>query len=491
MMEIQQNLSDHFRRRVQEVFSSHYELHAKKTDRLFAYLFIFQWLLGIGFALLISPLTWAGEYSQTHIHVYAAIFLGAAITGLPVFMILKNPGAPINRMVVAVSQILFSILFIHLTGGRIETHFHIFGSLAFLAFYRDWRPVLIGTVVTAADHLLRGAFWPESVYGVLTATPWRALEHAAWVIFEDSILWYSIKIALGELQSVSESQVRLEDKTKALQLAHDEVAQLNSSLEAKVAERTRQLQESQQKILSQQQTLMSSSKMSALGEMAGGVAHEINNPLAVIMSLSGQLQEVIDEDPLDRSLIKSMSNEIENTTTRIAKIVQGLRSFSRDGSKDAFHPVNLHELIEDTLSFCSERFKHNDTKIIIDDFKKDLSFFGRATELSQVLLNLLNNAHDAISGFQDKWIKISIADEQSYLDIQVTDCGSGVPHKVREKIFQPFFTTKEIGKGTGMGLSISSGIIRRHGGELKLDTQCPNTRFVIRIPKKQVKTAAA
>lgn len=478
-------------KRIREIFSSNYDLLVRKTDRLFGYLFIFQWLLGITFAFLISPRTWSGDLSQTHIHVYAAVFLGALIAGAPVYLVFRNPGATMNRMVVAVAQILFSVLFIHLTGGRIETHFHVFGSLAFLAFYRDWRPVLIGTLVTALDHLLRGAFWPQSVYGVLSATPWRALEHAAWVLFEDFILWYSIKLALGELRSVSKSQVGLEEKNEALERARDEVAELNRSLENKVIERTKQLKDSQEKILSQQQTLMGSSKMSALGEMAGGIAHEINNPLATIKNLSGQLQEVIEDDPLDKSLIKEMAGEVEKTTNRIAKIVQGLRSFSRDGSKDPFHSVNVRQLIEETLSFCNERFKNNGTQITVEDFDKGMCFDGRATEISQVLLNLLNNAHDAMSGFREKWIRISVADESNHLNIQVTDCGNGVPVEIRDKIFQPFFTTKEIGKGTGLGLSLSIGIVQGHKGELRLDTQCTNTRFVIRIPKKQDAELAA
>jgi len=257
-----------------------------------------------------------------------------------------------------------------------------------------------------------------------------------------------------------------------------------------VKERTKQLEESQQLILSQQQSLMSSSKMSALGEMAGGVAHEINNPLAAIKALSGQLQEVVDDDPLDKNLIKDMANQVEKTTNRIAKIVQGLRSFSRDGSNDPFHSVNVHQLIEETLSFCHERFKNGGTRIFVEDFKKDICFEGRATEVSQVILNLLNNAHDAISNSKEKWIKISVVDQNDFVNIRITDCGDGVPSNVREKIFQPFFTTKEIGKGTGMGLSISAGIIEGHRGKLKLDTQCPNTCFVVELPKKQIASAA-
>ena len=126
--------------------------------------------------------------------MWAALILGGAITLIPIAFVWKFPGAAITRHVIAVAQMLTSALLIHLTGGRIETHFHVFGSLAFLAFYRDWRVLMTATVVVASDHLLRGLYWPQSVYGVQWATGilwapiWRTLEHAGWVVFEDIIL---------------------------------------------------------------------------------------------------------------------------------------------------------------------------------------------------------------------------------------------------------------------------------------------------------------
>jgi len=238
-------------------------------------------------------------------------------------------------------------------------------------------------------------------------------------------------------------------------------------------------------IADQEAKMVIASKLSSLGEMAGGVAHEINNPLAVIKTLSSQLQEIVVENPLDTLLVKEITSKIEKTTDRIARIVQGLRSFSRDGSNDPFSAVNVHQLIEETLSFCNERFKYLGVRVSIEDFKKDLSLEGRATELSQVLLNLLNNANDAIMDLKEKWIKISVSNKKDWVEIQVTDSGKGIPLDIQRKIFQPFFTTKEIGKGTGLGLSISSGIIQSYRGELKIDHKSPNTCFIIRLPKTQ------
>jgi PAS domain S-box-containing protein len=199
----------------------------KRADRLFAKLMVVQWLAGIVAALWISPKTWIGPTSQAHWHVWAAIFLGGAITSLPVFLALKQPGRVLTRHTIAVAQMFFSALLIHLTGGRIETHFHVFGSLAFLAFYRDWRVLVSGTVVVVLDHFLRGVFWPQSIFGVLAASPWRWVEHAGWVLFEDTFLIISIRQSLIDMRGLAERQASLEV--------------INAGIEYKIIERTAEL----------------------------------------------------------------------------------------------------------------------------------------------------------------------------------------------------------------------------------------------------------
>ncbi len=130
----------------------------RQTDRLFAHLMIVQWITGIAFALWVSPRAWAGAESRTHVHVWAALFLGGGISLFPALLGLLRPGFASTRYVIASAQMLMSALLIHLTGGRIETHFHVFGSLAFIAFYRDWRVLVPATAIVALDHLLRGIY---------------------------------------------------------------------------------------------------------------------------------------------------------------------------------------------------------------------------------------------------------------------------------------------------------------------------------------------
>ena len=197
-------------RRKKELFAAHQQRIYRQTDRLFAILMAAQWLFGIGLAYWVSPRTWTGATSATHVHVWAAIFLGGAISAFPILLALKWPGHALTRYTIAVAQMAMSALLIHLTGGRIETHFHVFGSLAFLAFYRDWRVLVPATVVIAGDHFVRGLYWPQSVYGVDAASQWRFLEHAGWVIFENVVLVYACVQSTRALRDLADRSAEFE-----------------------------------------------------------------------------------------------------------------------------------------------------------------------------------------------------------------------------------------------------------------------------------------
>jgi signal transduction histidine kinase len=234
-----------------------------------------------------------------------------------------------------------------------------------------------------------------------------------------------------------------------------------------------------------EEKLVNSAKMAALGEMAGGIAHEINTPLAVIKMVTSQMAELLEEKDFDQPAFLKTVKTAQATTDRIASIVAGLRLFSRDGSRDAFQKVSVAKVIEQTVSLCRERFKTHSVSLRVDPVSEAFFFDGREVEISQVLLNLLNNAFDAVSGLEEKWVRVAAWAEPDWIEFQVTDCGMGIPPEIRKKIFQPFYTTKGPGKGTGMGLSISLGIVENHRGELLIDTNSVNTKFIIRLPRKQ------
>jgi two-component system, sensor histidine kinase and response regulator len=200
----------------------------RRTDRLFAWLMGLQWIAGIAFALWVSPLAWSGTSSRVHLHVWAAVVLGGIVSIFPALLAILRPGYASTRYTIAVAQMLMSALLIHLTGGRIETHFHVFGSLAFLAFYRDWRVLIPATVVVALDHMLRGIFWPQSVYGVMVTSQWRWLEHAAWVIFEDIFLVFSCLRSGEEMRDRAERTAALEQEVRIRQQAENDARSLAS-----------------------------------------------------------------------------------------------------------------------------------------------------------------------------------------------------------------------------------------------------------------------
>lgn len=260
-----------------------------------------------------------------------------------------------------------------------------------------------------------------------------------------------------------------------------ELSELNRTLESKVAERTTELRSALDQIRESQAIVAQTTKMSALGEMAGGIAHEINTPLGTIL-ICAQMISKFAVRHADAGLEKN-SAAIMTTVRRVAKIVQGLKKFCRDNSRDDYSRVTMGSLIEETMIFCQEKFRTHGVEVRISG---DLELGVRCIpeQIGQVILNLLNNAYDAIEGGTGPlWIEIVAARVEEKVGLYVSDCGRGIPSEVSEKIMQPFYTTKEIGKGTGLGLSISKGIAEAHGGSLAYVADRPNTTFLILLPE--------
>ncbi len=244
---------------------------------------------------------------------------------------------------------------------------------------------------------------------------------------------------------------------------------------------------SQQELAEQQMQLLASSKMSALGEMAGGIAHEINNPLAIIHGYSGQLKKLCQKDQVEKTQLVYLAERIIATVDRIAKTVKAMKTFSRDGSQDVYEKVDVKHILDDVLELSRENMIRDEITLKLPQLNAPVEVECQRVQISQVLLNLLTNARDAVLECSMRWIEIGVVNDGSNVLISVTDSGSGIPAVLREKIFQPFFTTKEQGKGTGLGLGISRGIIEQHRGTLELDPSSRATRFVISLPKTQPK----
>mgnify|MGYP003148959089 CR=1 FL=1 len=237
--------------RIDALCVSYRETDYRLASAFFAYLMPAQWVFAIGVALLVSPSAWEGEVSSIHLHLWTAILLGGLLTLPATWAAVKHAGAPATRYFVAASQMLVSALLIHLAGGRLEMHFHIFASLAILAFYRSPRVLIVATVVIAADHLLRGAFFPQSIFYDSYFAIWRVLEHAGWVVFEVTFLIISCTHGWKQQQRMAQAQVDTEDISEAAEVARETAQQAQSAAEAErlaTQERTERIEASVERL---------------------------------------------------------------------------------------------------------------------------------------------------------------------------------------------------------------------------------------------------
>ncbi len=263
--------------RADELYAERLAAGYRRVDHLFAVLLPLEWLAAVACALWLSPYTWAGASASIHVHVWVAIGLGGLIVGVPLYLIRHDPGSAAARHAIAAAQALMGALLIHVSGGRIETHFHIFGSLAFLALYRDWRVLVTASAVVAADHFFRGLFWPRSVYGIATISPWRWLEHSAWVVFEDVVLIRGCRQSLAELHDLAARQAEAEmariSVDRLVERRTAELERANAALVIQVEERRRAEE-------------VAASANRAKSEFLANMSHEIRTPMNGIIGMT-------------------------------------------------------------------------------------------------------------------------------------------------------------------------------------------------------------
>lgn len=225
-------------------------------------------------------------------------------------------------------------------------------------------------------------------------------------------------------------------------------------------------------------------KLVSIGEMAAGIAHEINNPLAIIQGSSDQIEKITAKSDVDLAKLIEYNLKIQKTVGRISKIIKSLKGLARNGENDPFVPMSFPLILEPCIEITRQRFRDEKVSLEILPYNQDLTFSGQEIQLSQVLMNLINNAFDAaIENEHPRWVKIEIIESEEFADVRISDSGKGIPESIKHKIMEPFFTTKPINKGTGLGLSISKNILENHHGALLLDESAPHTTFIMRLKK--------
>jgi signal transduction histidine kinase len=459
--------------RAEGLFQEHRQEVFKETDRVFAWLMGAQWIFGIVIALLFSPYGWEGKIRSMHLHVQLAVFLGAAISALPIALAFLRPGSALTRHVVAASQMLWSALLIHLSGGRIETHFHVFGSLAFLAFYRDWRILVTATLTVAGDHLARGIFWPESVYGIQNPEWWRFLEHAGWVIFENTILVMGCLRATREMRLMAARRA----ETEALTILEREKS---VSLDMALSE-----------LHSSQAAMVRTERLAAVGQLAASVSHELRNPLTAIRNAVTYIDKRLKDPKIAGAItdprVPQFLGVIDRELNASSKIISDLLDFARERPL-ALNPCPLRPLVAEAMEVVPGRPNVELVNEVLDttpipNLDKD--------QFRQVLINLVQNAVEAMPADRPGRVAVSCegGGEMAWR-IRITDDGVGIPKEVVPNIFQPLFTTKM--KGTGLGLAIVATMVQRHTGTINVQTESgQGSVFLIELPPAKSSSQAA
>ena len=293
------------------------------------------------------------------------------------------------------------------------------------------------------------------------------------------------QMELDKPLDIAGNSEELDELTRSFDVMRDRLrtalAEINSftqSLETKVEDRTQQLKSAHQKLLQ-------SDRLASLGELAASVAHEINNPIAGVLNLSMLLQRMLKDDGIPHERIpefRKYLTQVTNETTRVGRIVSDLLAFSRR-SKPQRAPADLNKIARMTLSLVQHKMKLSGVEVEAR-FADDLPAAPcDQSQVQQVVLNLLLNAAEATHSKAERRVAVSTRADGGYVRLIVADNGEGIAPENLTKIFHPFFTTKPEGKGVGLGLAVSYGIVEAHGGDIEVTSRVgEGATFTVSLP---------
>ena len=241
--------------------------------------------------------------------------------------------------------------------------------------------------------------------------------------------------------------------------------------------------QAQKELMGQKQKSFHVSRLTEIGEIAGGVAHEVNNPLAIIQGSAQRIEKLVKEGKLDQEKLLKSAAKIQYNTNRINQIISGLKNFSKDGSGNYSDLVSINDLFSEIGHIYSEKCLSLGIQFYKDIGREEVFVLGQKADLFQAIMNLVRNSKQEVQDRVDAWIKISCEVKEHVIEISVIDSGAGIESGLEEKVFQPFFTTKPIGEATGMGLSVTQGIVEAHKGRVFINRTNGDSRVSIQLPK--------
>ncbi|PJB53777.1 MAG: hypothetical protein CO099_05270, partial [Bdellovibrio sp. CG_4_9_14_3_um_filter_39_7] len=226
------------------------------------------------------------------------------------------------------------------------------------------------------------------------------------------------------------------------------------------------------------------SRLSMIGQLFSNVAHEVSNPLMTISMKCELMEERLEKHGFNKKEFSQFVTDIKHHISRINQTIKSTRTAVRNTDRDLFQMDNIEDIIKEALSVCDSKIQLSNIKILREsDFTKPIELYCRKIQIEQVLINLISNACDSIRNQERPWIEIETYQNEENIIISIKDSGAGISPEAQELMKGPFYTSKPPGEGTGLGLYISRKIIQEHHGEIYIDNDCTNTKFILKFPK--------
>jgi signal transduction histidine kinase len=460
----------------------------RSADRLIFKVILSQWFLVSSFG---------GWFYSTYMFGFLS---GGFLTLVSYIGYKKYIGTPMLRIVNSIVLLSFSIILIQQNLGRIEMHFHIFVMLSFLVAYKDYKPISIASIYIIMHHIFFTYLQSNDIsFAGMEVVVFNygcgydiALLHAFFVLLQWTILFRLTRTSIKSYKNI------LRSKQDIVELNH-ELLGYKENLEKEVEKKTKELQllnESLEKTIqdeiaknSQKDAMINSqSRLASMGEMIGNIAHQWRQPLNALGITVQKMQKFyhlqkLDDEVMDKSVEKSMMLINKMSTT----IDDFLGFFRQDKIKVDF---DIKETIEETLHLLDASLKNNFIEVSINEIDEEVIINGYRGEFTQVILNIISNAKDILieKKVKNPKIDIEVSKQNNEISLYIKDNGGGIPEDIIDKIFEPYFTTKEQGKGTGIGLYMSKVIIEDNiGGNISVQNTKDGACFIMKFKSGDVK----